>query len=284
MKTIAIAILFGALCPGYAFADDLNQSAVEADAADSADTQQLTDTVKTTDNQELIELTAKLATLQDAFDAAFPYAEFCIMTSDLPTGEGGFETVDMVELQKSADLLKRLSPYSEWIKSRYRTLLNAIDIVKRYNDLIEFDNKPYSEQLVNDTANGLLEIYDNGKEIVNAAKERQIDSLYVKADTYRNAVESFAGLIDEIDNQVGQFRDNDAADNLCREEIDNVKANSAEAVSKINSYRYLAELYRKYIAELDKSPRSMTGDIRREIAVMLSEWNDTGNDGGNENK
>lgn len=81
--------------------------------------------------------------------------------------------------------------------------------------LTGFDNKPYSEQLVNDTANGLLELYDNGKGIINEAKGRQIDSLYIKADTYRSAVENFETLIGEIDNQTGQFRDNEVLPTIC---------------------------------------------------------------------
>lgn len=276
MKTTAIAILLGAVIPATVFADNTEITAVEANVTDEAATILPADSIVADNGRELMELTEKLAALQDAFDAAFPYAEFCIMTSDLPTGDGGFETVDIAELEKSTDLLEKLSPYSEAIKSRHDTLVNAAAIVKRYNKLTGFDNKPYSEQLVNDTANGLLELYDNGKNIINETKGAQIDSLYVKADTYRTAVESFAALIGEIDNQTGQFRDNEAADNLCREEIGNVKANSADAIAKINSYRYLSELYRIYITELDKSPRSNTEDIRREIDSMLAPDNNTG--------
>lgn len=277
MKTTAIAILLGAVIPATVFADDAGITAVEANVTEDATTILPADSIVADNGRELMELTEKLAALQDAFDAAFPYAEFCIMTSDLPTGDGGFETVDIAELEKSTDLLEKLSPYSEAIKSRHDTLVNAAAIVKRYNELTGFDNKPYSEQLVNDTANGLLELYDNGKNIINEAKGTQIDSLYIKADTYRSAVESFAALIREIDNQTGQFRDNEAADNLCREEIGNVKANSANAIAKINSYRYLSELYKRYITELDKSPRSTTEDIRREIDSMLAPDNNTGN-------
>lgn len=276
MKTTAIAILLGAVIPATVFADDAGITAVEANVTDEAATILPADSIVADNGRELMELTEKLAALQDAFDAAFPYAEFCIMTSDLPIGDGGFETVDIAELEKSTDLLEKLSPYSEAIKSRHDTLVNAAAIVKRYNELTGFDNKPYSEQLVNDTANGLLELYDNGKNIINEAKGAQIDSLYVKADTYRTAVESFAALIVEIDNQTGQFRDNEAADNLCREEIGNVKANSADAIAKINSYRHLSELYKRYITELDKSPRSTTEDIRREIDSMLAPDNNTG--------
>lgn len=278
MRTTAIAILLGVVIPATVFADDAEITAVEANVTEDAAAILPTDSIVADNGRELMELTEKLAALQDAFDAAFPYAEFCIMTSDLPTGDGGFETVDIAELEKSTALLEKLSPYSEAIKSRRDTLVNAAAIVKRYNELTGFDNKPYSEQLVNDTANGLLELYDNGKGIINEAKGRQIDSLYIKADTYRSAVESFETLIGEIDNQTGQFRDNEAADNLCREEIGNVKANSADAIAKINSYRYLSELYSRYITELDKSPRSTTEDIRREIAAMLAPDNDSGND------
>lgn len=277
MKTTAIAILLGVVIPAAVFADNAGITAVEANVTEDAATILPADSIVADNGRELMELTEKLAALQDAFDAAFPYAEFCIMTSDLPTGDGGFETVDIAELEKSTDLLEKLSPYSEAIKSRHDTLVNAAAIVKRYNELTGFDNKPYSEQLVNDTANGLLELYDNGKNIINEAKGTQIDSLYIKADTYRSAVESFAALIVEIDNQTGQFRDNEAADNLCREEIGNVKANSANAIAKINSYRYLSELYKRYITELDKSPRSTTEDIRREIDSMLAPDNNTGN-------
>lgn len=276
METTAIAILLGAVIPATVFADDAEITAVEANVTEDAATILPADSIVADNGRELMELTEKLAALQDAFDAAFPYAEFCIMTSDLPIGDGGFETVDIAELEKSTDLLEKLSPYSEAIESRHDTLVNAAAIVKRYNELTGFDNKPYSEQLVNDTANGLLELYDNGKNIINEAKGTQIDSLYIKADTYRSAVESFAALIGEIDNQTGQFRDNEAADNLCREEIGNVKANSANAIAKINSYRYLSELYRIYITELDKSPRSTTEDIRREIGSMLAPDNNTG--------
>lgn len=276
MKTTAIAILLGAVIPATVFADNTEITAVEANVTEDSATILPADSIVADNGRELMELTEKLAALQDAFDAAFPYAEFCIMTSDLPIGDGGFETVDIAELEKSTDLLEKLSPYSEAIKSRHDTLVNAAAIVKRYNELTGFDNKPYSEQLVNDTANGLLELYDNGKNIINEAKGAQIDSLYIKADTYRSAVESFAALIVEIDNQTGQFRDNEAADNLCREEIGNVKANSADAIAKINSYRYLSEIYRIYITELDKSPRSTTEDIRREIDSMLAPDNNTG--------
>lgn len=134
MRTTAIAILLGVVIPATVFADDAEITAVEANVTEDAAAILPTDSIVADNGRELMEPTEKLAALQDAFDAAFPYAEFCIMTSDLPTGDGGFETVDIAELEKSTALLEKLSPYSEAIKSRRDTLVNAAAIVKRYNE------------------------------------------------------------------------------------------------------------------------------------------------------
>lgn len=109
--------------------------------------------------------------------------------------------------------------------------------------------------------------------MLTGTQSNQIDSLYNRITAYRQATEAFDRLIKDIDAATDSFRDNPKGDNLAKMEIANVTEQNAANIQAIQQFRYLASLYDRYSKELDKTPRSRTEDIRREIGLMLGDDN-----------
>jgi len=221
------------------------------------------------------------SSLQKALQAALPFAEqgLAAQREHLATD---FDSIDHEYLSGVAETLNALAPYSPAVRKEAKTLDKFLRLSERYRSCTGFDEAPYSVTSVNGILTSLLDIADDGDGILNDRQTAQIDSLYIKAENYSKAVEAFDAIMQDIDTAIGDFRSNPDGDSISRIETAGVLEKNAERTGIINSYRYMAELYKKYIAELDKTPRSTTEDIRREIAAMLAGGNNAGNDGSNE--
>lgn len=219
---------------------------------------------------KISELTRDNETLRNALQDAIPFVE-----ASLETGReiinSDLDKAYTTALEEYTERLLRLSSYSEAIDAEAKTLRQFAEIAAEYAVCNEFDRKAYSREMVEDTERRLLDIYDAGAGILNAAQRTQIDSLYVKADNYRGAVEAFDALIKAIDAETEQFRDNQNADKIAGQEVERVIGNSAECINTIKQYRHTAQLLEQYIKELKETPRSSTPEIREAIGNMLNQ-------------
>lgn len=215
-------------------------------------------------------LAAEKAALEDALAEAMPVVEAGINVN-YNFSDVDFENTDIARLSESASTLNKLSPYSKIAKAKADTLNLLIDLIGKYRQVSNFDTKPYSAELSKDVETAIFYILDNGGKLLNEARLAQMDSVYIKAGNYRTAVETFDSIIKDVDAAVGEYRNNGNADNLARNDTNDVLAKDVTKVSEIKRYSYLAELYDRYCAELNKSPRSLTEAIRQEIADMLKD-------------
>ena len=206
--------------------------------------------------------------LQDAMTEAMPIVEAGIFVK-YSMKSVDFENADIAQLRKYASTFNILSPYSQKIKAKADTLNLLIKLTGKYRQVSNFDAKPYSAELFNKVETALFDIIDNGGKLLNDTRSAQVDSIYSKANNYRAAVETFDSIIKDVDATVSEYRSNDKADNLARSDTKAILEKDAAKVAEIKAYSYLAKLYSRYCAELDKAPRSLTEDIRQEIARML---------------
>lgn len=267
-----------ALCLAAEGKDNDRQLTVNAAAepTDSIGHEACDSTALTLANLRLVELTCENGSLREALQTAIPFVE-AGLTSSRGIIHSDLDKVDTEALKGYAEKLQRLSPYSDAVKEEAATMERFAEIADMYRECSGFDNKAYSVAAVEETESTLLEIYDAGKDgLLDEAQKSQIDSLYVKADNYRGAVEAFDSLIKAIDAETEQFRDNKNADKIAGQEIERVMGNSAESIDKIKQYRYTAHLLDLYINELKETPRSTTPAIRDAIGNMLTPIPSTG--------
>lgn len=215
-------------------------------------------------------LAAEKAALEEALAEAMPVVEAGINVN-YNFSDVDFENAEIARLSESASTLNKLSPYSKIAKAKADTLSLLINLIGKYRQVSKFDTKPYSAELSKDVETAIFYILDNGGKLLNEARLAQMDSVYIKAGNYRTAVETFDSIIKDVDAAVGEYRNNGNADNLARNDTNDVLAKDVTKVSEIKRYSYLAELYDRYCAELNKSPRSLTEAIRQEIADMLKD-------------
>lgn len=217
-------------------------------------------------------------TMQAALTAALPYAEAGIESHQSFRGTD-FDSADLDALKRESTELRSLAPYSDAIKAQADTIDLFISITGMYRQSRDFDTQPFSDSLIGDAEKNIFAIIDAGGGMLTEIQSDQIDSLYNRISAYRQATEAFDRLIKDIDAATDSFRDNPKGDNLAKMEIANVKEQNAENIQTIRQFRYLASLYDRYSKELDKTPRSRTEDIRREIGRMLGDDNTPAADG-----
>lgn len=211
-------------------------------------------------------------TMQAALTAALPYAEAGIK-SHQSFRDTDFDSADLNALKKESTELRSLAPYSTAIKAQADTIDMFISITGMYRQSRDFDTQPFSDSLIGNAEKNIFAIIDAAGGMLTGTQSNQIDSLYNRITAYRQATEAFDRLIKDIDAATDSFRDNPKGDNLAKMEIANVKEQNAENIQAIQQFRYLASLYDRYSKELDKTPRSRTEDIRREIGLMLGDDN-----------
>lgn len=216
-------------------------------------------------------------TMQTALTAALPYAEAGIK-SHQSFRNTDFDSADLNALKKESTELRSLAPYSTAIKAQADTIDMFISITGMYRQSRDFDTQPFSDSLIGDAEKNIFAIIDAAGGMLTGIQSGQIDSLYNRITAYRQATEAFDRLIKDIDAATDSFRDNPKGDNLAKIEIANVKEQNAADIQAIRQFRYLASLYDRYCNELDKTPRSRTEDIRREIGRMLGDDNSPASD------
>lgn len=211
-------------------------------------------------------------TMQAALTAALPYAEAGIK-SHQSLRDTDFDSADLNALKKESMELRSLAPYSTAIKAQADTIDMFISITGMYRQSRDFDTQPFSDSLIGNAEKNIFAIIDAAGGMLTGTQSNQIDSLYNRITAYRQATEAFDRLIKDIDAATDSFRDNPKGDNLAKMEIANVTEQNAANIQAIQQFRYLASLYDRYSKELDKTPRSRTEDIRREIGLMLGDDN-----------
>lgn len=211
-------------------------------------------------------------TMQAALTAALPYAEAGIK-SHQSFRDTDFDSADLNALKKESTELRSLAPYSTAIKAQADTIDMFISITGMYRQSRDFDTQPFSDSLIGNAEKNIFAIIDAAGGMLTGTQSNQIDSLYNRITAYRQATEAFDRLIKDIDAATDSFRDNPKGDNLAKMEIANVTEQNAANIQAIQQFRYLASLYDRYSKELDKTPRSRTEDIRREIGLMLGDDN-----------
>lgn len=211
-------------------------------------------------------------TMQAALTAALPYAEAGIK-SHQSFRDTDFDSADLNALKKESMELRSLAPYSTAIKAQADTIDMFISITGMYRQSRDFDTQPFSDSLIGNAEKNIFAIIDAAGGMLTGTQSNQIDSLYNRITAYRQATEAFDRLIKDIDAATDSFRDNPKGDNLAKMEIANVTEQNAANIQAIQQFRYLASLYDRYSKELDKTPRSRTEDIRREIGLMLGDDN-----------
>lgn len=211
-------------------------------------------------------------TMQAALTAALPYAEAGIK-SHQSFRDTDFDSADLNALKKESMELRSLAPYSTAIKAQADTIDMFISITGMYRQSRDFDTQPFSDSLIGNAEKNIFAIIDAAGGMLTGTQSNQIDSLYNRITAYRQATEAFDRLIKDIDAATDSFRDNPKGDNLAKMEIANVTEQNAANIQTIQQFRYLASLYDRYSKELDKTPRSRTEDIRREIGLMLGDDN-----------
>lgn len=211
-------------------------------------------------------------TMQAALTAALPYAEAGIK-SHQSFRDTDFDSADLNALKKESMELRSLAPYSTAIKAQADTIDMFISITGMYRQSRDFDTQPFSDSLIGNAEKNIFAIIDAAGGMLTGTQSNQIDSLYNRITAYRQATEAFDRLIKDIDAATDSFRDNPKGDNLAKMEIANVTEQNAANIQTMQQFRYLASLYDRYSKELDKTPRSRTEDIRREIGLMLGDDN-----------
>ncbi len=211
-------------------------------------------------------------TMQAALTAALPYAEAGIK-SHQSFRDTDFDSADLNALKRESTELRSLAPYSDAIKAQADTIDMFISITGMYRQSRDFDTQPFSDSLIGNAEKNIFAIIDAAGGMLTGTQSNQIDSLYNRITAYRQATEAFDRLIKDIDAATDSFRDNPKGDNLAKMEIANVTEQNAANIQAIQQFRYLASLYDRYSKELDKTPRSRTEDIRREIGLMLGDDN-----------
>lgn len=206
--------------------------------------------------------------MQSVLRIVMPYAEAGVKAQSFDNSTN-FDHIDFKALKEQTKVLTQLAPYSKKLKAQADTLTMFQKLVVDFTKCNDFDKKRYSDSLVNTTENQLLDIYGKGEHILNRLQKSQIDSLYLKVGGYRAAVEAFNSLITEVDSKIDVYRENEKASELAKEDFNAVVTTNSDKIAQIKAYRYLATLYAKYTAELEKSPRSRTESVRANIAEML---------------
>ncbi|MDE6316789.1 MAG: hypothetical protein K2L73_00115 [Muribaculaceae bacterium] len=220
--------------------------------------------------------------LAEALQAAIPFAEAGIL-ADRSCFSADLDKVDDSAVNDKIIAISPLVPYSGKIASHVDNLNRFLEISRIYKDCAEFDNMPYSKELIDSIQSDLIRIFEMGEGITDASQKAQIDNLYEYTDAYLPAVEAFDELMKSIDTEVDLFRNNEQGDKLCANEIERIMAKSGDAVNRIADFRYLSDLLTRYQLELKASPRSLTPEIREELSKMLSQSNGPDNKSENDN-
>lgn len=261
-------------------ADDTSTDSIAAEATPTAEEklaeanaliEKLT-AEKNTLKREVRTLSDDNRTMQAALTAALPYAEAGIK-SHQSFRDTDFDSADLNALKRESTELRSLAPYSTAIKAQADTIDMFISITGMYRQSRDFDTQPFSDSLIGNAEKNIFAIIDAAGGMLTGTQSNQIDSLYNRITAYRQATEAFDRLIKDIDAATDSFRDNPKGDNLAKMEIANVTEQNAANIQAIQQFRYLASLYDRYSKELDKTPRSRTEDIRREIGLMLGDDN-----------
>lgn len=267
-KGIAIIALAAALSATNGFAARrMSEQPVTAEA-DSVATEQPANRELTEAKLKAAKLRAENRSLKNALKAALPYAEDGNHALQACQSVN-LDTVDFEMLEGELKNLETLAPYSDKIKSHAESLGKFISIAREYGECRGLFDKPYSQAKTDSVENRLLNIYDAGEGILTEMQFNQIDSLYKKADKYRDAVIEFDNIVKAIDAETEQFRDNEDADKICSQEIERILEESKESMAQIRQYRYISLQFDRYNQELGKNPRSRTPYIRKRIDMML---------------
>ena len=208
--------------------------------------------------------------LLQALRAAIPFAEAGI-TVDRSCLAAPLDKVDLTAVNNRIDAVAPLVPYSDKIKSYADMLRQFKDISQAFANCREFDTKPYSMAMVDSVQGVLLNIYETGEEILSPSQKDGINALYERAGAYQLAVATFDSLLKAVDDEIDMFRAKDDGDKLCANEIERILKEREADIAAIKEYRYLSQLIDRYSKELSDSPRSLTPDIRDELARMKSE-------------
>lgn len=267
-KGIAIIALAAALSATNGFAARRMSEQPVTAGADSVATEQPANRELTEAKRKAAKLRAENRSLKNALKAALPYAEdgnHALQACQ----SANLDTVDFEMLEGELKNLETLAPYSDKIRPDAESLGKFISIAREYSECRGLFDKPYSQAKTDSVENRLLNIYDAGKGILTAVQFNQIDSLYKKADKYRDAVIEFDNIVKAIDAETERFRDNEKADRICSQEIERILEERKESIAQIRQYRYISLQFDRYNQELGKNPRSRTQYIRKRIDMML---------------
>ncbi len=267
-KGIAIIALTAALSTTSGFAARRMSEQPVTAGADSVTTEQPANRELTEAKRKAAKLRAENRSLWNALKAALPYAEDGNHALQACQSVN-LDTVDFEMLEGELKNLETLAPYSDKIKSHAESLGKFISIAREYDECRGLFDMPYSQAKTDSVENNLLNIYDAGEGILTEIQFNQIDSLYKKADKYRDAVIEFDNIVKAIDAETEQFRDNEKADRICSQEIERILEERKEGIAQIRGYKYISSRFDMYNHELGKNPRSRTPDIRKRIDMML---------------
>ncbi len=262
-KGIAIIALAAALSATNGFAARRMSEQPVTAGADSVTTEQPANRELTEAKRKAAKLRAENRSLWNALKAALPYAEDGNHALQACQSVN-LDTVDFEMLEGELKNLETLAPYSDKIKSHAESLGKFISIAREYDEC-----RGCLICLTDSVENNPLNIYDAGEGILTEIQFNQIDSLYKKADKYRDAVIEFDNIVKAIDAETEQFRDNEKADRICSQEIERILEERKEGIAQIREYKYISSRFDMYNHDLGKNPRSRTPDIRKRIDMML---------------